>query len=76
MIPKDARFQANMANFVESCVIPNIEINHKYTYRDIFESKDIARFFFNPSFSPSETRTMFYGTWLIKSPFMVITYFG
>lgn len=60
MIPKDARFQANMANFVESCVIPDVEINHKYTYRDIFESKDIAKFFFNPSFSPSKARTMFY----------------
>lgn len=60
MIPKDARFQANMANFVESCVVPDVEINNKYTYRDIFESKDIARFFFNPSFSPSEARTMFY----------------
>lgn len=60
MIPKDARFQANMANFVESCVIPDVEINHKYTYRDIFESKDIAKFFFNPSFLPSEARTMFY----------------
>lgn len=60
MTPKDSRFQGNMANFVESCVIPDVEINHKYTYRDIFESKDIAQFFFNPSFSPSQARTMFY----------------
>ena len=60
MTPKDSRFQGNMANFVESCVIPDVEINHKYTYRDIFESKDIAQFFFNTSLSPSQARTMFY----------------
>lgn len=61
MIPKDARFQANLANFVESCIIPDIEINHKYSYKDVFDSKNLNEFFFNsPKFTPSQARTMFY----------------
>lgn len=60
-------FESNMARFTESCVIPDIEINHKYDYQDFYNSKDLFEFFLsNPKFKHSENRHLYYKNGMVS----------
>lgn len=40
-------------NFIDSCIRPDITINHKYTYNDLTSSTDIFKFLGSKSMSPA-----------------------
>lgn len=61
LVSNDQDFEANMAQFTSSCIVPDIEINRKYNYKDVYNAKNLYAFFFsNPSFSHSKNRHVFY----------------
>lgn len=58
---RNTQFESNISNFTKSCIVPDIEINQKYTYQEFYNSANLFDFFLNnPKFKHSENRHMFY----------------
>ncbi|MGX2956895.1 conjugal transfer protein TraG N-terminal domain-containing protein [Ursidibacter arcticus] len=57
---RNVQFESNLSNFTKSCIVPDIEINHKYSYQDFYNSESLFDFFLNnPKFRHSENRHMY-----------------
>lgn len=58
---KDSRLESNISEFTEKCIVPDIEINGKYTYESVFNSKNLyADYFKSAKHKQSENRHISY----------------